>query len=144
MCHNRNVNFYGREARTCGVRLRGIAVHAGGVGIQGLPERRREAFACTVPQEQQDGSEKQTAGTGNGNKYRDVKAKDRLIFSVQIIVIKNDPDGWSETNGTGKQEQEAGHEMAACTVYQALGQFDVWHARYKGGVTHANHAEEQS
>lgn len=144
MCHNRNVNFYGREARTCGVGLRGIAVHAGGVGIQGLPERRREAFACTVPQEQQDGSEKQTASTGNGNKYRDVKAEDGLVFSVQIIVIKNDPDGRSETNGTGKQEQEAGHEVAACTVYQALGQLDVWHARYKGCVTHANHAEEQS
>lgn len=144
MCHNRNVNFYGREARTSGVGLRGIAVHAGGVGIQGLPERRREAFTCTVPQEQQDGSEKQTASTGNGNKYGDVKAEDGLVFSVQIIVIKNDPDGRSETNGTGKQEQEAGHEMAACAVYQALSQLDVGHARYKGCVTHANHAEEQS
>lgn len=119
-------------------------MHAGGVGIQGLPERRREAFACTVPQEQHDRSEKQTASTGNGNKYRDVEAEDGLVFPVQIVVIKNDPDGRSETNDTGKQEQEAGHEMAACTVYQALGQFDVWHGRYKGCVTHANHAEEQS
>lgn len=119
-------------------------MHAGGVGIQGLPERRREAFACTVPQEQQDGSEKQTASTGNGNKYRDVKAEDGLVFSIEIIVIKNDPDGRSETNGTGKQEQEASHEMAARTVYQALGQFDVRDAGYKGSVTHADHAEEQS
>lgn len=92
MCHNRNVNFYGREARACRIGLRGIAVHAGGVGIEGLPERRRQAFTCAVPQKQQNRSEKQATCTGNGNKHRDVKAKDRLVFSVQIIVIKNDPD----------------------------------------------------
>lgn len=41
MCHNRNVDFYGREARACRVGLRGVAVHAGGMRIEGLPERRR-------------------------------------------------------------------------------------------------------
>lgn len=46
-----NVNFDGREARACWIGL-WVSMHTGRMGIQRLPERRRQRFACTVPNKQ--------------------------------------------------------------------------------------------
>lgn len=58
-------------------------------------------------------------------------------------VIKDDPDGRGEAHGTCQEKQQPGHQVAACTIDQTLGQFDVGHWGPEGRVAHSNQAQQQ-
>lgn len=102
-------------------------MHTGRMGVQRLPERRRQRLACTIPNKQQKGSHKKAPSTSNSDINCIVKCKDWLKLLVQMDVIEDDPDGWGEAHSTSQEKQQSGHQMAACTIDQTLGQFDVGH-----------------
>lgn len=118
-------------------------MHAGRMRVQRLPERRRQGLACTVPDKEQNGRHKQPPGTSDGNIHCVVKCKDWLKLLVQMDVIKDDPDGWGEAHSTCQEKQQPGHQVAACTIDQTLGQFDVGHRGPEGRVTHSDQAQQQ-
>lgn len=137
-----NVNFNGREAGTWRIGL-WVSVHTGRMGVQWLPEGRGQRFACTVPNKQEKSSHKQTPWASNSDKHCIVKGKDWLKLLVEVSVIEEDPDGWREAHSTCQEKQESSHQVAACTIDQTLGQFDVRHRGLEGRVTHSNQAEQQ-
>lgn len=58
-------------------------------------------------------------------------------------VIKEDPDGWREAHSTSQEKQQPSHQVAACTIDQTFGQFDVGHGGPESCVTHSDQAEQQ-
>lgn len=60
-----------------------------------------------------------------------------------MAVIEDGPDGWREAHGTCQEKQESSHQVAACTIDQTLGQFDVRHRGLEGRVAHPDEAEQQ-
>lgn len=142
MWNYRNVDFNGGEAGTWWIGL-WVSVHTGRMRVQWLPERRGQRLACTVPNEQKKSSHKQAPWASNSDEHCIVKGKDRLKLPVEMSVIKDGPDGWREAHSACQEKEESSHQMAACTIDQTLGQFDVRHRRLEGCVTHSNQAEEQ-
>lgn len=118
-------------------------MHPGRMRVQGLPERRGQRLACTIPNEQQKSRHEQTPRASNGDKDCIVKGEDGLKLLVEMAVIKDGPDGRREAHGTCQEKQESSHQVAACTVDQTLGQFDVRHGGPEGRVAHSNQAEQQ-
>lgn len=108
-----------------------------------MPERRGQRFARTIPNEQEKGGHKQAPGTSDCDIHCVVKHKDWLELSVQMNVVKEDPDGWGEAHSTCQEKEQPGHQVAACTIDQTLGQFDVGHRGPESRVTHSNQAEQQ-
>lgn len=118
-------------------------MHTGRVGVQRLPERRGQGLACTVPNKQQQGRHKQAPSTSHSDIHSIVKRKDWLELPVQVDVVKDDPDGRGEAHSTRQEKQQPGYQMAACTIDQALSQFDVGHGGPEGSVAHSDQAEQQ-
>lgn len=55
-------------------------------------------------------------------------------------IVKEDPDGWGEAHSTCQEKQQPTHQVAACTIDQTLGQFDVGHRGPESRVTHSDQA----